>query len=671
MRKPVLWIMTLVVSVSGFAQQDTASSALEELVMVTRRSKQEKGTAPYAVEVVTQPYLLHRQPRTMPEALQGLNGVFVQKTNHGGGSPFLRGLTGNQVLVLVDGIRLNNSTFRYGPNQYLNTVDAYTINRLEVARGTGSVQYGSDAMGGVIQLLTTEPQFSDKPSFNGRFIGKAVTGGMEKTIRGEGRYATQRFALATGVTRRNFGDLIGGDTTGRQSPSGYDEWAYDIKAKWRLKEKAELVLANQLVRQSSVPVYHRIRLESFAVNEMDPQQRMLSYARLRLQSSRRFWHRTEVTLSLQNSLEGRNSRKIGSSTLRREEDKVQTLGLTLENESRITPFWTASSGIELYMDKVGSTRSDRDLRNNGTEAKRGLYPDGASYGNYSVFSLHHFAWQKLTVDAGLRYNLFSIRINDTTLGSVKITPAAVVANAAVLYQLFGGHHLYASCNSGYRAPNVDDMGTLGIVDFRYEVPTAALKPEKSNSFEAGYKYNSAKLTASVAAYSMAVSDLIARIRTEGQVISGYPVYRKENVEEATIRGVEAAVTYSPSAFLTLHGNLSSAHGQNKTRNEPLRRVPPLNGRAMATWQKQRWFFSVETTFAAKQDRLAQGDKDDNRIPAGGTPGWQVLNAYAGYTLAKLQVNTGLQNLFNKDYRTHGSGINGVGRSAWISITVDL
>ena len=129
-------------------------------------------------------------PRTTPEALMGMNGVFVQKTNHGGGSPFVRGLTGNQTLILVDGIRLNNSTFRYGPNQYLNTIDAYTIQRIEVAKGTGSVQYGTDAIGGVVHIITKRSAICNKVKLvHGKVIGKYMTGDMEKTGRGEANYS--------------------------------------------------------------------------------------------------------------------------------------------------------------------------------------------------------------------------------------------------------------------------------------------------------------------------------------------------------------------------------------------------------------------------------------------------------------------------------------------------
>ena len=166
--------------------EDSTSRSLEEAVVTAQRKESQPLLVPYSVQKINRQQLDDFNPRTTPEALMMVNGVFVQKTNHGGGSPFVRGLTGNQVLILVDGIRTNNSTFRYGPNQYLITIDAYTINTIEVAKGTGSVQYGTDALGGVVQVLTKEPSFSaERKNWTGKVLGKYMSGDMEKTGRGE------------------------------------------------------------------------------------------------------------------------------------------------------------------------------------------------------------------------------------------------------------------------------------------------------------------------------------------------------------------------------------------------------------------------------------------------------------------------------------------------------
>lgn len=670
MKTVVITLIIILYQMNAFAQADTSAEMLDEVILTSQRNAQTKFSVPYSIQSVNQSYLENYQPRTAPEALMGVNGVFVQKTNHGGGSPFLRGLTGNQTLMLVDGIRLNNSTFRYGPNQYLNTIDPYTIGKIEVAKGTGSVQYGTDALGGVIQLFTKEPQFVQEGArWSGRAIGKYMSGDMEKTVRGEAGYATKNAGVLIGATYRNFGDLIGGDTTGRQSPSGYKVFSFDAKAKFRLPNDYELTLAHQFLRQQHVPVYHRVVLENFAVNEFDPQQRMLSYARLDKETKNNIFKKLEFIASWQHTTEGRNSRRNGSNILRKELDEINTLGFSSDIYSQFSKAWSSNSGVEIYADKVNSMREDISLQNNISQELRGLYPDASRYTNLSVYTLHHLNLSRWAIEGGIRYNIFSVRINDTTLGDVQIRPSALVYNAALMYNITNRQRVYVTVSSGYRAPNIDDMGTLGIVDFRYEVPTASLKPEKSLNTEIGYKFKAGKWSGTAAFYYMRLYDLIARIKTEGQIINGYQVYAKENIETAYIKGLETELNYEMLHGLSITGNLAYSYGRNVTRQEPLRRIPPLNGRILGKYRKLNWFASAELLYASVQNRLAQGDKEDNRIPRGGTPGWNILNLYTGYQWKAFRFNTGLQNLFNKDYRTHGSGINGAGRSAWLSVAV--
>ena len=653
---------------------DSAIVDLKEVVLTAQRMETLPLQTPYSILKLSRKSLDEYGIRTTPEAMMRVNGVFIQKTNHGGGSPFIRGLTGNQVLLLVDGIRLNNSTFRYGPNQYLNTIDPYTVSNIEVAKGTGSVQYGTDALGGVLQVFTTNPDFfvSSGNHWSGKLHSRLVSGNMEKTGRGELLYSSNKLAVLTGFTVRDFGDLIGGDTTGRQSPSGYNEIAADFKLRYRLTAGWELIMAHQMLIQYHVPVYHKIRLENFAVNEMDPQQRALSYIRLRGKTGKKLFQQVEMTASWQYNKEGRNSQKNGSSTLRREQDKINTVGMTIDFSGTYSDNkWTAHSGMEFYHDRVHSLREDQQLQTGSTTSLRGLYPDGSGYGNYSMYSLHQVQFGRFIAMAGARFNLFDIRIKDTTLGKVQISPSALVGNAALLFRFHHHQSLYLSVSSGYRAPNVDDMGTLGIVDFRYEVPATSLQPEHSLHTELGYKYSGNKIDAELSLFYLKLKDIITRVKSDGQFINGYQVYQKENSEKAMLRGIEASINWQLVKTIFFSGSIAYAYGQNLSKNEPLRRVPPLNGRFSVVYRRKQLFAAAESFFASGQYRLAQGDKDDNRIPKGGTPGWTIFNLFAGLQLSDLRFNAGLQNIFNVDYRTHGSGINGAGRNIFLSVYLNL
>lgn len=637
----------------------------EVQVMSASRRQSSSLELPYASSVLNKPSQSINIPRSTPEALSIIPGVFVQKTNHGGGSPFIRGLTGNQTLILIDGIRMNNSTFRYGPNQYLNTIDPYSIGKIEVLRGSGSVQYGSDALGGVIQVFTKDQAFSDKGQFNGSIDARLGSGNMEKSGSGEFGYSSARLALSGVVSVKDFGDLVGGDTTGRQTPSGYKEGDAHFKAKWKVSESVDLTLANQFVQQNSVDVFHKVALENFKLNEMGLQRRNLSYLKLRIKNSAPLFEQLNIIAALNATREERNSQKNRSSIISRETDKVRTFNLSAELFSTLNKIWTANSGVEFYRDIIRSDRKNFNSTDGSVQNLRGLYPDNSTYSNASAYTLHHLNLGSFHMEAGARYNWLKASLKDKDLGEINVAPDAFVLNAAVTYKL-NSHRFYSSFNSGYRAPNIDDMGTLGIVDFRYELPSYNLKPEKSYNSEFGYKYANVNWNLGVAVYYNRLNNLITRVQT-GQVIGGYKVYRKENTEKANIKGVEASLGGKINQRLIFDSFISFNHGVNLTKSEPLRRIPPFNGHFSIKYGLNKFYLKGEMAWADTQTRLASGDKDDNRIPLGGTPGWSALNVYSGYTLDHLHFRISAQNLFNVDYRIHGSGINSVGRSAILSM----
>ncbi len=470
------------------------------------------------------------------------------------------------------------------------------------------------------------------------------------------------------------GGILGtwwGDTTGRQIPTGYKEFDFDLKGKILLSPSSDLTISFQSVNQNDVPVYHKVVLENYAVNKMDPQNRNLAYLRFNHKVNADFLKSLSLTASYQYSEEGRELRKNGSSVLRTEKDKVYSSAFSAEAFTKKGYAWSANSGLEVYNDHVKSIRTDTDQSTGETDSKRGLYPDGANMTSVAVFSLHTIDLQDWNITAGVRFNTFAIHVTDETLGNTRLTPSACVGNLGLLRKLNKTSNLFVSMNTGFRAPNIDDLGTLGIVDFRYETPNFDLKPEHSFQYQLGYKYKDSRLKGEVYLYRNELYNLIVRNKVPGDTLEGYPVYQKENVERAYIQGAETAWEFAVNQSWLLSGNLTYTYGRNITRDEPVRRIPPLFGRLALEYSLKSWWFNVEWMAAGKQDRLAQGDKDDNRIPAGGTPGWNIFNINANYTLRFIKFDLTLVNLFNTDYRYHGSGVNGCGRSAFLSVTVNI
>src|SRR5688572_29980713 len=185
MRKTTLTPVTLAcLSVLARAQAPDDSfsrSILEETVVTATRTEQTVFDVPYTAHVIDRAdFIERRNVRTFPDALRDIPGVMVQRTAYGQASPFIRGFTGFRTLALIDGIRLNNASFREGPNQYWGTIDQYTINRLEVVKGPSSVLYGSDAIGGTVNAITRKPPLI---TVTEAAPGKTVVDG--KTVAGE------------------------------------------------------------------------------------------------------------------------------------------------------------------------------------------------------------------------------------------------------------------------------------------------------------------------------------------------------------------------------------------------------------------------------------------------------------------------------------------------------
>ena len=667
-------IITLVLSVLLFCvepaaaqDRDTLYNQLDSIVVTSRNIKTSQAKSPYVISGIHQNQIRETNARTTPEALQGVAGVFLQKTNHGGGSAFIRGLTGNQTLLVIDGIRLNNATYRYGPNQYLNTIDMFTLEKVDVLKGIGAIEYGSDAIGGVINLVTKELNTSSFKDFRLSNTSKFLSSQMEKTNRTEMRYATNNWTILGGLSIKRYGDIVGGDGVGYQAPTGYREKNYDIKAKVKISDNQEITFSTQNTIQRDIPIYHKIVLENFKINQVDKQVHNLNYLKYRYASNQKIVSEVLVTISQQRSIENRSNQKNNTTLLRKERDTIHSTGITAEMIVKPTKNWTSNTGIDIYSDLVNSNAIETNTSANTQTQKRGLYPNGSIYNNNSLFNIHYLNLGKLSLIAGIRYNFLDIRISDTTLGNVTLKPSALVTNYGINYQLNKNNFIFGSISTGYRAPNIDDLGTLGIVDFRYEIPSYNLKPEKSKNIELGYKYNSVKTNVTISVFQMNLKDVIARIVVDGQVINGYNVYTKKNIESSYIKGTEISVSHQINNHFAFQTNATYTYGQNVTKNEPMRRMPPFFGQNKLSWHSKNKTVAIRHQFAGKQTRLAKGDKDDNRIGVLGTAQWNTIQIDASIKWKHVALNVSAINILNEKYKTHGSGIYGMGRAFGVSV----
>lgn len=646
----------------------------DEIIVTAQRFEDRAFDRPEVISTLNAADLMLLTPMSTPDALSFLPGVWMQKTNHGGGSPFIRGLTGYQTLILIDGIRFNNATFRSGPNQYLNTIDPYTLHRVEVMKGQGSVQYGSDAIGGVINLMTYSPGFSEgKTTVDSRVYAKGMSDDMEYTGRVALDIAGEKFAVSGGVTYKKLGDIQAGGQKGRLTPTNYRENALDLKSKFKLGGAQVLTVGGQFLRQAEVPLYHQLISGEFQTYLFDPQQRSMAYAKWETSLNSKLFSQLRVVLSNQQSLEKRKKQKTGDDLFAEETDRVNTTGISFEWISQPTAFWKISSGMEGYFDQISSNTIVTDVRTSEQQSQRGLYPDQSKGSNMAVFSQHTFQLKRFNVTTGVRFNSVRLSLEDDLFGESVIKPTAIVGNLGLVHKLSKNFRLIASMNSAFRAPNINDVSSFGLADFRYEIPNYDLKPEKSRNLELGLKFKNNKSSLGLSAFHNKLKDLIANVPGSYNgmdSIDGVKVYQRENINKAVIKGIEAEWFHAFNQKIGTFGFIGYTFGQNISADEPMRRIPPLNGRIGIKYQlKQQWQVRVDWIFAAEQSRLSGGDIADDRIALGGTPGWNTANLLLAYQKKFFVIDIGMQNIFNEAYRTHGSGVDGVGRSLWVAIKI--
>lgn len=637
---------------------------MKPVIISAQRSESSMQHSEFAVDKLDMKATNIFIQRSAPEILHNTANVFVQKTNHGGGSPILRGLMGNQILLLVDGIRMNNSTYRYGPNQYFNTIDPFSIQTIEVLRGTGSVQYGSDALGGIVHIFSED--VSTKEGFSGNILGRITSQNMEQSVHSTLKYKHKNFSGYVSYGRRNYGDLYGGREIKKQLFTGYGENMFNIKSQYRTTNHL-ITLNLQHFKALDVPITHKIILENFKFNHISLQQRDHSYIKHVYKIPKGVFSEINTQFSLQSSKEQRKIQKNGSTDELRESDRIYTMHAGISTTALIKSYWKMNMGVEGYADLVNSQRTLYKLTSGETISQRGLYPDNSNYKALSGWTTNEISLKKVKFTVGARYNTNNILIKDILPGTFKSSIDALVLNYGLGFTPSASHFFYIHSNDGFRAPNIDDMGTLGLVDFRYEIPAYNLKPEKSISLDAGYKYFSPKRKLNVSIYQTSVKNLISRLKLDGEFVNGNQVYIKSNIDKALLRGFE--FDYSQKIGTTrCYSFLNYTFGKNLITGDPLRRIPPVFGKLAAEYYKNHFSIEGNVLFAGRQNRLAPGDIADNRIGPFGTPGWQTFNIQSNFQIKNISTSVLLNNIFNEKYKIHGSGIYNMGRSITAQLT---
>lgn len=648
----------------------TAQTSLDEVIVTASRTEENPADIAFSSEVITAQEFRDESFRTLPEAFALTPGVSVQKTTHGQGSPFIRGFTGRQNLFLIDGVRLNNSTFRSGPTQYANTIDPYGLDRIELIKSQGSVLFGSDALGGTVNAITVASGYRDRPegffqsgSALYRFDtnSRSQVGNLQQVI-GQGGV----WALTLNASVKEFGD-VRSNAFGRMRDTGYPEQAATAKFEWSPSDKFHITLLHQSFNQDDISRWHSTIQNPGGWRGLSPgtlrqrlldQERSLSYLKLEGEPGSALADRFSTILSFQTSQDSEFEERLNGST-RTQAIETDTYGLDVQLEKDLP------SGVLLY---GGDYYEDRiDSQSNG----RGLpLADDSEYRSLGLFGQyrHQFS-DRLAVDAGVRYTYAEAQLG--SLDSNDDWDAFVFATNAT-YQLSNEWTLFGGIKQGFRAPNVNDLsGNISARSGIIALGNEDLEPERTLTYELGARGGSDRFGFEGAVFYTSLD----------QIINGVPQNADTNNTITTndgdgfITGVELEANYQLTDAWALSGFFTYQYGDTETSlflggpsdTQPVSRLSPLRGSLALRYQEpdSSWWAEVRGIAAGRANRLSEGDRDDTeRIPPGGTPAYIIANITAGWQAAEnLAFTLALENLTDEDYRIHGSGLNESGFNA--------
>ena len=677
-----------------------------QTVVTAPRAEVAEQRSSALVSVIEGEQLVATGERSLPRALARATGVWVQETNMGGGAPVVNGMIGNRILIVVDGVRLNDSTTRNGPNQLLNGIDPLSVERIELLRGPSSVLYGSDAIGGVI-LITTKRRLPAGPGSDALAqalradvdleYGTAASGGRA-SITPSG--ATEDLGWLGVFSYQDYDDLENGD--GVEQPSGYSGAAEFGSVDWALGDRRGLRFTALESRDVDIPRTDRLMV---GFGQTQPASEVWNYA---LQHRRRFAltytddsgaglaDRMEARVSLRTYREERERRDTGSITTRNERDYTETVGVGVDWKKTLGEDHLLTWGFDIDNDQVDSKRVD--VTGGSGVTKEGAFADGSRYTSGGVFLRDEiFNFDPVIVTAGVRYSHFDFAFQDFASnggGREEGDFGAVTASVEATRPLGEGLQLTGILAQGFRAPNLDDLANDGSFASGSELANPDLDPEESLTAQLALDLARPTWTGSFGVWFMAIEDLIGReLVSAGLPPPGDEVYMRENVGRAEVFGADLIGDFTlgdVGSPWSVGGRITYTYGtqfgdnidpSDPTVDEtPFRRIPPLHGLVELRWEQpreRRWLDHAGLSFlwATEQDRLHPEDIGDPRIDPNGTEGWTRLDFDVGGPIGRVGRtgagtswwSAGLWNLFDEQYRVHASGLDAPGRQLVVGL----
>lgn len=738
-----LCIGTSPISAQSGKNGNADTLVLDEITIAVTKFIDNKLKIPNQVQIIGQREISLQNTQTAADLLANSGAAFVQKSQGGGGSPILRGFEANKVLIVVDDVRMNNAIFRGGHLQNILRVDNNLLERAEIVYGTGSLVYGSDALGGVMHFRTLSPKLSSTDQLQTSGAAMLRYGSVNNEMAGHARInlGGAKWASLTGITFTQYGDLRQGgsnnpfcdtcallwqrpfyvETTNGvdsivanenplvQTPTGYNQLNVLQKLRYQANENVSHTLSFQYSNTNDIPRYDRLTdLAGGTLRNAEwyygPETWVSTSYQLKSTNANALYNEGAITVAYQLFKESRNSRRVNRPQTKHQYETLNAITLNAD-AAKYVGKQRLQYGIEAVYNTVGSEANLSTVADPSAtlEPADTRYPSGGStVWNMSAYLADRWAISNnFDLGAGLRFNYASLKsvFDDKTFFNFPFDVAeqrnnALVGNLSAVYHTQNGFKAGATVSTGYRTPNVDDMAKVfeSVVGSGGEggtliVPNPDLSPEKTANYDLNIeKRLSEHGRVFLSGFYTQLSDALVFAKTtfNGQDSVLYDgsmtaVYSTQNRDKAEIYGISggASVEFAKHWLLSAQASYTVGNiiAEDDTKS-PLDHIAPLFGRLGLLYQKSGGLnaelYSLFNGAKSIDRYRLDGEDNLNYATPNGLPAWFTINLKASYPIGKrLEVQTGIENILDTNYRVFASGISSAGRNFLVALRANF
>jgi|AntAceMinimDraft_17_1070374.scaffolds.fasta_scaffold02172_3 hemoglobin/transferrin/lactoferrin receptor protein len=634
-----------IISYNGILENDSivklneSSINLEQIVVSASKWEQNSKEIPNKIVTISSKKVAFENPETSADLLGISNEVFIQKSQLGGGSPMIRGFAANSVLLVVDGVRMNNAIYRSGNLQNVISLDPNIIEGVEVVIGPGSIMYGSDALGGVMDFHTKTPKlaYGDKNIFSASYLTRYSSANNEQTGHIDINFGTKKWSSLTSVSFSNFGDLrMGGDnrhseykcnkyviqkivqdtTQGIisqrnqdiikensdeniQKITRYSQTNVMQKIRFRPNDKFDINYGFHYSETSDIPRYDRLiqikdNMPKYGEWYYGPQKWMLNVLNIKYTDTTKLFDESKITLAYQDYEESRNDRKLNTTNLRKRTEELDIYSVNIDFNKKISKKNYLFYGLETVYNNITSTGEEEDINTKIISPVASRYPDGGNnYLTYAAYlNFKSNISKKITFTSGIRYSYFDLssKFEDTTFydfpyNKINVNAGAFNGAVGLVYRQTEQCQFNINASSGFRAPNLDDVAKVFDSEpGNVVVPNKNLKPEYVYNLDLGVVNKIGDNTRLEATFFYTyLTDAMVRkdflFNGQDSIMYDGTLSKVEavvNSEKAFIYGESFSVYSDITNHFSFRTNLTYTHGEEED-GTPLQHVAPLFG----------------------------------------------------------------------------------------------